>query len=71
MRRRGSVAKRDWQISTKTVDGDRDRRPFVRLDRMRLVKNLKREGVMGPPGTYVGQRLFGAPAVITQAMVAA
>jgi HK97 family phage major capsid protein len=37
---------------------------------MRLLKNAEGEYVMGPPGADVEPRLFGAPAVITQAMVA-
>jgi HK97 family phage major capsid protein len=37
---------------------------------MRLLKNADGEYVMGPPGADVEPRLFGAPAVVTQAMIA-
>lgn len=37
---------------------------------MRLLKNTQGEYVMGPPGADVEPRLFGVPAVVTQAMIA-
>ena len=37
---------------------------------MRLLKNSQGEYVMGPPGADVEPRLFGAPVVVTQAMLA-
>ena len=37
---------------------------------MRLLKSVDGEYIMGPPGADVEPRLFGAPAVVTQAMIA-